>query len=167
MEHSLSVELRRTQSPSSLAFLIPEKTEEEIETLKKELHDKDSTITDLKNQLRSLQTIVEQLTRENSVLKTNSVEDDQSVTSQVSLDGPSLLPERGRSLETEQVMREDEGEVKPPKGPQRPVSMYETREGPKNNWQVTKHQVLTNLLLIRLTCHRCVALSVTFYTSAV
>ncbi|XP_072944017.1 ARF GTPase-activating protein Git isoform X1 [Epargyreus clarus] len=143
-EHS-SPELRRTQSPSNAT--VPEK-KDEIENLKKELDNRDSTITELKNQLKNLQTIVEQLTKENSVLKTTSSIDDDSMTSQASMnDSTNVLdmkpPERGRSLETEQLTLEEDVRQSL-KGPQRPVSMYETREGPKNNWQVTKHQ-LTSL----------------------
>lgn len=139
-EHS-SPEIRRTQSPSNP----PPEKKEEIENLKKELDNRDSTITELKNQLKNLQTIVEQLTKENSVLKTTSSIDDESMTSQMSMNDSSNVldtkPERGRSLETEQLTLEEEVR-QAVKGPQRPVSMYETREGPKNNWQVTKHQVL-------------------------
>ncbi|CAH0406695.1 unnamed protein product [Chilo suppressalis] len=156
IEHSLSSELRRAQSPSNLTTQTgtPVK-KDEIDTLKKELDSRDSTITELKNQLKNLQTIVEQLTKENSVLKTtSSVDDDQSVASQASindsfasnvLDGASKPPERGRSLETEQLtLTDEEADLRQSlKNAQRPVSMYETREGPKNNWQVTKHQLTT------------------------
>lgn len=149
IEQSLSMDLRRTQSPNNLAQGFP--TEKpEIVHLKKELDSRDSTITELKNQLKNLQTIVEQLTKENSVLKTNSIDDDQSMTSQASVndstssnvvEGVAKPPERGRSLETEELTA-DEPDMRQLKSTQRPVSMYETREGPKNNWQVTKHQVL-------------------------
>lgn len=56
--------------------------------------------------------------------------------------------ERGKSLETEQLtLTEDDADLRQSlKSAQRPVSMYETREGPKNNWQVTKHQVLITLI---------------------
>ncbi|XP_075969129.1 ARF GTPase-activating protein GIT1 isoform X1 [Anticarsia gemmatalis] len=144
------LDVRRTHSPPRLTHTpIPEQTDQ-IENLRKELHTKDSTITELKNQLKNLQTIVEQLTKENSVLKTtSSVDDDQSMTSQMSMNDStsnvleaSKGPERGKSLETEQFGRE-EPDAKLPKAAQRPVSMYETREGPKNNWQVTKHQLTT------------------------
>lgn len=150
LEHTLC-DPRRTHSPTSLAHsAIPEQNPE-IETLKKELYTKDSTITELKNQLKSLQTIVEQLTKENSVLKTtSSVDDDQSMTSQMSMNDstsnvlePSKMQERGKSLETEHFTHSEDADAKLlTKAAQRPVSMYETREGPKNNWQVTKHQVL-------------------------
>ncbi|CAG9783419.1 unnamed protein product, partial [Diatraea saccharalis] len=153
VEQSLSTELRRAQSPSMQSATPVKK--DEIDTLKKELDSRDSTITELKNQLKNLQTIVEQLTKENSVLKTaSSVDDDQSIASQASindsfasnvLDGASKPPERGRSLETEQLsMTDEEADLRQSlKNVQRPVSMYETREGPKNNWQVTKHQLTT------------------------
>lgn len=137
-------DFRRTQSPAP-------QTAEEIQTLKKELDSKDSTITELKNQLKSLQTIVEQLTKENSVLKTtSSIDDDQSMISQYSMNESSTsnaletvakAQERGRSLETDQLNEETDVRQALKNAP-RPVSMYETREGPKNNWQVTKHQVL-------------------------
>uniref|UniRef100_A0A2A4J3E3 ARF GTPase-activating protein GIT1 C-terminal domain-containing protein n=1 Tax=Heliothis virescens TaxID=7102 RepID=A0A2A4J3E3_HELVI len=142
---------RRTHSPSTLAHSAKPGTNE-IETLKKEIHTKDSTITELKNQLKNLQTIVEQLTKENSVLKTtSSVDDDQSMTSQMSINDStcnvlegSKAQERGKSLETEPLSRSEEVDGKlSMKSAQRPVSMYETREGPKNNWQVTKHQLTT------------------------
>ncbi|CAB3252021.1 unnamed protein product [Arctia plantaginis] len=147
---SFSTDFRRTQSPSRLAHTVVPEQKDEVETLKKQLYTKDSTITELKNQLKNLQTIVEQLTKENSVLKTtSSVDDDQSMTSQMSMNDStsnvletSKGPERGKSLETEQLSRE-EPDAKLPKTAQRPVSMYETREGPKNNWQVTKHQLTT------------------------
>ncbi|KPJ07983.1 ARF GTPase-activating protein GIT2 [Papilio machaon] len=131
---------KRTQSPTTLNA-----PEHEIETLKKELDNRDSTITELKNQLKNLQTIVEQLTKENSVLKTtSSIDDDQSMTSQTSISESGVLegkfPERGRSLETDQLTLSEEVDVRQNAKPQRPVSMYEAREGPKNNWQVTKHQ---------------------------
>ncbi|CAH1646314.1 unnamed protein product [Spodoptera littoralis] len=152
LEHSSIMDIRRTQSPSNFTHsAIPEQTTE-IETLKKEIHTKDSTITELKNQLKSLQTIVEQLTKENSVLKTtSSVDDDQSMTSQMSINDSSSnalesskAQERGKSLETEHFTRAEEVDGKLSLKPaQRPVSMYETREGPKNNWQVTKHQLTT------------------------
>lgn len=140
-EQSPSADPRRTQSPSCPAQGTPER-DDQIQHLKKELHDKDSTIDELKTQLRNLQTIVERLTKENSVLKTSSIDDD-SVTSLTGescsgLDG-FAAQERGKSLESELGREVD---VRPAKGSQRPVSMYETREGPKNNWQVTKHQVL-------------------------
>ncbi|KAL0893548.1 hypothetical protein ABMA27_013738 [Loxostege sticticalis] len=154
LEHSLSSELRRAQSPSTFAHsLLPEK-KDELENLRKELDSRDSTITELKNQLKNLQTIVEQLTKENSVLKTtSSVDDDQSMTSQASINESSTSyaldgakpQERGKSLETEQLtLTEDDADLRQSlKSAQRPVSMYETREGPKNNWQVTKHQLTT------------------------
>ncbi|XP_013140687.1 PREDICTED: ARF GTPase-activating protein GIT2 [Papilio polytes] len=130
---------KRTQSP-----ITNNPPEHEIETLKKELDNRDSTITELKNQLKNLQTIVEQLTKENSVLKTNSIDDDQSMTSQTSIsESGEKFPERGRSLETDQLTLSEEVEVRQ-SAKMRPVSMYEAREGPKNNWQVTKHQ-LTSL----------------------
>ncbi|CAH2074680.1 unnamed protein product, partial [Iphiclides podalirius] len=134
-------ESKRGQSPIEGAG------REEIEVLRRELDSRDSTITELKSQLRDLQSIVEQLTKENSVLKTaSSVDDDNSVTSQASISDATEArpPERGRSLETDQLTLADEAEVRQTvKGSQRPVSMYETREGPKNNWQVTKHQLTT------------------------
>ncbi|KAL4714095.1 hypothetical protein ACJJTC_008449 [Scirpophaga incertulas] len=146
IEQSLSADLRRTHSPSG-----SHEKKDEIENLRKELDSRDSTITELKNQLKNLQTIVEQLTKENSVLKTSSVEDDQSVASQVSMcesvscgEGSSKLPERGRSLEADQSLTEDEADLRHSlKSAPRPVSMFEAREGPKNNWQVTKHQLAT------------------------
>ncbi|CAK1582198.1 unnamed protein product [Parnassius mnemosyne] len=142
---------KQTQSlTNTIQQVVPER-HDEIETLRKELDNRDSTITELKNQLRNLQTIVEQLTKENSVLKTtSSMDDDNSITSQTSisestsnvLDGK--FPERGRSLETDQLTLTEDVDVKQSlKNAQRPVSMYETREGPKNNWQVTKHQLTT------------------------
>ena len=160
IEHSSIIDTRRTQSPSTFAQSTMLEQNPEIETLKKEIHTKDSTITELKNQLKSLQTIVEQLTKENSVLKTtSSVDDDQSMTSQMSINDSSSnvlesskAQERGKSLETEHFTRSDEVDAKLLKAAQRPVSMFETREGPKNNWQVTKHQVLIviNIILIYL-----------------
>ncbi|XP_047527710.1 ARF GTPase-activating protein Git isoform X1 [Vanessa atalanta] len=144
-EHS-NLELPRTHSPSPAHSLPERKTE--IESLKKELDNRDSTITELKNQLKNLQTIVEQLTKENSALKTtSSVDDDQSMTSQASINESNntldLTPqERGRSLETEQLTLSEDLDVRQSlKTVQRPVSMFEAREGPKNNWQVTKHQL--------------------------
>ncbi|XP_064071786.1 ARF GTPase-activating protein Git [Vanessa tameamea] len=144
-EHS-NLELPRTHSPSPAHSLPERKTE--IESLKKELDNRDSTITELKNQLKNLQTIVEQLTKENSALKTtSSVDDDQSMTSQASINESNntldLTPqERGRSLETEQLTLSEDVDVRQSlKTVQRPVSMFEAREGPKNNWQVTKHQL--------------------------
>ncbi|XP_045785674.1 ARF GTPase-activating protein Git isoform X3 [Maniola jurtina] len=102
-EHS--VDTPRTHSPSPAHA--PER-KQEIETLKQELDNRDSTITELKNQLKNLQTIVEQLTKENSALKTSSVDDDHSMTSQNSINESNntldLTPqERGRSLETDQL----------------------------------------------------------------
>ena len=131
----------RTHTPSPAHE--PEVKKHEIESLKKELDNRDSTITELKNQLKNLQTIVEQLTKENSALKTSSVDDDHSMTSQTSINDANLdlsPQERGRSLETEQLALTEELDLRPKN--QRPVSMFEAREGPKNNWQVTKHQVL-------------------------
>ncbi|XP_045785671.1 ARF GTPase-activating protein Git isoform X1 [Maniola jurtina] len=140
-EHS--VDTPRTHSPSPAHA--PER-KQEIETLKQELDNRDSTITELKNQLKNLQTIVEQLTKENSALKTSSVDDDHSMTSQNSINESNntldLTPqERGRSLETDQLALAEDIEVRQAKAAQRPVSMFEPREGPKNNWQVTKHQL--------------------------
>ncbi|XP_045491809.1 ARF GTPase-activating protein Git [Colias croceus] len=114
----------------------PTDRSEEVETLKKELDSRDSTITELKNQLKNLQTIVEQLTKENSVLKTSSIDDDS--ISQVSIS--EEVKERGRSMD-QQLGGAGEGEGEDVKLKTRPVSMYETREGPRNNWQVTKHQL--------------------------
>ncbi|XP_063822128.1 ARF GTPase-activating protein Git [Ostrinia nubilalis] len=156
LEHSLSSELRRAASPALHG--LPERKVEELECLRKELDSRDSTITELKNQLKNLQTIVEQLTKENSVLKTtSSVDDDQSMTSQASINDSSTSyaldgakpAERGKSLETEQLaLVDDETDARLSlKGAQRPVSMYEAREGPKNNWQVTKHQLTTLAVL--------------------
>ncbi|CAH3884886.1 ARF GTPase-activating protein Git isoform X2 [Pieris brassicae] len=96
----------------------------EIESLKKELDNRDSTITELKNQLKNLQTIVEQLTKENSVLKTSSIDEDSVSTN-----------------EDKEKGREEDVRVKT-----RPVSMYETREGPRNNWQLTSIPVLERSL---------------------
>ncbi|KAM3961780.1 ARF GTPase-activating protein GIT1 [Aphomia sociella] len=148
IEQSLNIELRRTQSPINITqgSIVPV----EIASLRKELDSRDSTITELKNQLKNLQTIVEQLTKENSVLKTNSIDDDQSMTSQNSVteSSTSMLEsskpqERGRSLESEELRSSEESDLRQSKSTQRPVSMYEPREGPKNNWQVTKHQLTT------------------------
>ncbi|XP_034839909.1 ARF GTPase-activating protein Git isoform X1 [Maniola hyperantus] len=139
-EHS--VETPRTHSPSPAHA--PQR-KQEIETLKQELDNRDSTITELKNQLKNLQTIVEQLTKENSALKTSSVDDDHSMTSQNSINDSNTLDltpqERGRSLDTDQLALAEDMEVRQAKAAQRPVSMFEPREGPKNNWQVTKHQL--------------------------
>ncbi|KAJ2952492.1 hypothetical protein O0L34_g6810 [Tuta absoluta] len=112
----------------------------EIDCLKKELDSRDSTISELKNQLKNLQSIVEQLTKENSVLKTSSIDDDNSIASLPSENVLECSKERGKSLDTEELSREEEIGLK---SAQRPVSMFETREGPKNNWQVTKHQLTT------------------------
>ncbi|XP_073943433.1 ARF GTPase-activating protein GIT1 [Choristoneura fumiferana] len=145
IEHSAFSDLRPAHSPPLRGG--------DVDSLKKELDSRDSTITELKNQLKDLQTIVEQLTKENSVLKTtSSVEDNNSLTSQTSitdnvssngLDSASKPPERGRSLETDQLtLSSEEADLKQAlKSSQRPVSMFEAREGPKNNWHVTKHQV--------------------------
>ncbi|XP_026329179.1 ARF GTPase-activating protein GIT2 isoform X2 [Hyposmocoma kahamanoa] len=95
---------------------------QEIESLKKELNSRDSTITELKNQLKNLQSIVEQLTKENSVLKTSSI-DDESVTSLVeSTNGnaESKPQERGKSLDTELTKSEDD--AKQLKCTQRPLT---------------------------------------------
>ncbi|KAI8435350.1 hypothetical protein MSG28_003675 [Choristoneura fumiferana] len=144
IEHSAFSDLRPAHSPPLRGG--------DVDSLKKELDSRDSTITELKNQLKDLQTIVEQLTKENSVLKTtSSVEDNNSLTSQTSitdnvssngLDSASKPPERGRSLETDQLtLSSEEADLKQAlKSSQRPVSMFEAREGPKNNWHVTKHQ---------------------------
>ncbi|XP_050345024.1 ARF GTPase-activating protein Git isoform X2 [Nymphalis io] len=111
-----TLELPRTHSPSPAHSLPERKTE--IESLKKELDNRDSTITELKNQLKNLQTIVEQLTKENSALKTtSSVDDDQSMTSQASINESNntldLTPqERGRSLETEQLTLSEDVDVR-------------------------------------------------------
>ncbi|CAH2086866.1 unnamed protein product [Euphydryas editha] len=141
-----NLELPRTHSPSPAHG--PPERKTEIETLKRELDNRDSTITELKNQLKNLQTIVEQLTKENSVLKTtSSVDDEHSMTSQASINESNITPdlspqERGRSLETEQLTLSEDVDVRQSlKTVQRPVSMFEAREGPKNNWQVTKHQL--------------------------
>ncbi|KAG7306970.1 hypothetical protein JYU34_007093 [Plutella xylostella] len=137
----LSIE-PRTHSPAPAAAA----PAPQIETLKKELDSRDSTITELKTQLKNLQTIVEQLTKENSVLKTTSSFDDNSIASVGSIvDSTSngleveKPQERGKSLEAEMAAADD---VKAAKG-QRPVSMFEAREGPRNNWHVTKHQLAT------------------------
>ncbi|XP_049866740.1 ARF GTPase-activating protein Git isoform X2 [Pectinophora gossypiella] len=120
-EHSTS-EARRSPSQHSTPERHPE-----IETLKKELDNRDSTITELKNQLKNLQSIVEQLTKENSVLKTSSVEDDQSVTSLISTTDsvnvlePSKSQERGKSLETEQLKDETDAKLTL-KSTQRPLT---------------------------------------------
>ncbi|XP_052737732.1 ARF GTPase-activating protein Git isoform X2 [Bicyclus anynana] len=120
-EHSS--ELPRTHSPSPAH--VPER-KQEIETLKKELDNRDSTITELKNQLKNLQTIVEQLTKENSALKTtSSVDDDHSMTSQNSISESNnvleLPQERGRSLETDQLVLVEEARQSL-KAPQRPLT---------------------------------------------
>lgn len=133
----------------------------QLETLKKELDNRDSTISELKTQLKSLQTIVDQLTKENNALKVTA-DDSQSVTSQNSTINPTentsngieeKVLERGKSMDTEQITRENDDAAEVRHGVrsnQRPVSMFETREGPKNNWQVTKHQVLI-LLIVAFT----------------
>ncbi|XP_028038182.1 ARF GTPase-activating protein GIT2 isoform X2 [Bombyx mandarina] len=120
-EQSPSADPHRTQSPSCPAQDTPER-DDQIQHLKKELHDKDSTIDELKTQLRNLQTIVERLTKENSVLKTSSIDDD-SVTSLTGescsgLDG-FAAQERGKSLESELGREVD---VRPAKGSQRPLT---------------------------------------------
>lgn len=151
-----SAEHTKPQPPNQLTLQnshnIPQK--QELAELKKELDNRDETINELKSQLKNLQSIVEALTRENSVLKTASTaDDDNSLHSHNSaslLDSPGNEPdvtkERGKSLETEQMLRLEEAEERQTMKGQRPVSMYETREGPKNNWQVTKHQVLICLM---------------------
>ncbi|XP_041977492.1 ARF GTPase-activating protein GIT2 [Aricia agestis] len=119
-------------------------TTDEIETLRKELDSRNSTINELKNQLKSLQTIVEQLTKENSVLKTSSVDDEHSVASHTSDSADlDLSPDR------EPPAPAPAAAPPTPRAPQRPVSMFEAREGPKNNWQVTKHQLTTIPVLER------------------
>ncbi|XP_013197640.1 ARF GTPase-activating protein Git [Amyelois transitella] len=152
IDHPPNIELQRTQLPNNLPQHVPIAQKSELLNLKKELDSRDSTITELKTQLKNLQSIVEQLTKENSVLKTNSIDDDHSTTSQTSVNESmssnmevvSKVPERGRSLETEELTGADELDMRQPlKSVQRPVSMFETREGPKSNWQVTKHQLTT------------------------
>ncbi|XP_053625475.1 ARF GTPase-activating protein Git isoform X2 [Plodia interpunctella] len=133
IEQPLNIELRRTQSPNNLVQIAPQKSE--IASLKKELDTRDSTITELKNQLKNLQSIVEQLTKENSVLKTNSVDDDHSLTSQISESinesissnivevQCSSKPERGKSLETEELSGMDELDTRQSlKSTQRPLT---------------------------------------------
>ncbi|XP_069365476.1 ARF GTPase-activating protein Git isoform X2 [Maniola hyperantus] len=120
-EHS--VETPRTHSPSPAHA--PQR-KQEIETLKQELDNRDSTITELKNQLKNLQTIVEQLTKENSALKTSSVDDDHSMTSQNSINDSNTLDltpqERGRSLDTDQLALAEDMEVRQAKAAQRPLT---------------------------------------------
>ncbi|GBP66573.1 ARF GTPase-activating protein GIT2 [Eumeta japonica] len=149
-------ELRNTQSQNSIFATGASAPKDELESLRKELDNRDSTISELKTQLKNLQSIVEQLTKENSVLKT-SVDDTQSIVSITSTlandssasSNTEFLPkiqERGKSMETDQLINvsDEAAEIRSTlKSTQRPVSMYETREGPKNNWQVTKHQLTT------------------------
>lgn len=153
LEQPSGAKMRSVQPPNTLQTHAPVQ-KVQIECLKKELDSRDSTISELKSQLKNLQTIVEQLTKENSVLKTtSSFDDNHSIISHSStsildsaasngLENASKPQERGKSLETEEMVRSTEEELKQSVKGQRPVSMFETREGPKNNWQVTKHQVL-------------------------
>lgn len=158
--YNASLPTEYTSANDKARSLPPTVPVEQVETLKKELDNRDSTISELKSQLKNLQTIVEQLTKENSVLKVPA-DDTQSTSSQISIQNTTTngsdnvkLQERGKSMETDQLTRENEdaAEFKQVlKSTQRPVSMYEPREGPKNNWQVTKHQVLILLIFIRFT----------------
>lgn len=158
-ENSSAVEMRTSQSASNSKLFLHNETfpgqSNQIELLKRQLDSKDSTIYELKEQLKSLQTIVEKLTQENSMLKISSDDDEENDVSLVvektdevvtsSSEAAGKNNERGKSLESEQMPLKEislESRLKA-KLNQRPASMYETREGPKNNWQVTKHQLTT------------------------
>ncbi|XP_072744882.1 ARF GTPase-activating protein GIT1-like [Anoplolepis gracilipes] len=104
-----------------------------VEVLKKQLTLSESTVRDLREQIYTLQTAVEQLTQENSELKR-----------MLQVRGPSDDSINGH------VGGEQEPELEPVhdikmstiRGNQRPASMYETREGLRKpvSWSTTIYQ---------------------------
>ncbi|XP_077298058.1 ARF GTPase-activating protein GIT1 isoform X2 [Arctopsyche grandis] len=119
----------------------------EIEQLFKQINMKDSTIEELKSELKQLQSVVENLKIENVLLK-NSADKRSSV---VSSNSPPTRDMSSPQICSPKMEKENNGEYHSDdlllevrtlgRSNQRPNSMYEARERPKFNWNVTKQQV--------------------------
>nr|XP_012226584.1 PREDICTED: ARF GTPase-activating protein GIT1 [Linepithema humile] len=99
-----------------------------VEVLKKQLTLSESTVQDLREQIHTLQTAVEQLTQENSELK-----------HMLQVKGPGDGNMNGHVGGEQEPELEPVHDIKTIRGNQRPASMYETREGLRKpaSWSTT------------------------------
>lgn len=127
-----------------------------MEQLQDQLNSKDNLISELKSELQQWQKTVENLKNENVILR--NILDKNRVTAghspptrdvSVLLNSPhhfKTVIESNNTKESEEPQIFD-GRILG-RTNQRPISMYETREGPKLNWQITKHQVNIMYLIL-------------------
>lgn len=125
-----------------------------VEVLTKRLLQSDSTISDLRAEVKVLQTMVEKLNSENHELRarlsqTNSVNNSiNSVSGSFNLVGQTINGANGIDLDMKNQHNSldnsdgsSDSDSKSLRRTQRPTSMYETREGIRiNNWQLLKSQ---------------------------
>ncbi|KAK4875771.1 hypothetical protein RN001_012193 [Aquatica leii] len=127
----------------------------ELHSLAKKLQDSDSTIMDLKAEVSSLKTLVDQLSLENQELRARLSNVDQTGFDVKKLNGDNVSQSLegfffGNSKNTSHSVIVNgqtadgsiEIDLKQSRKGQRPSSMYETREGLKTpNWQTLKNQI--------------------------
>ncbi|XP_018329559.1 ARF GTPase-activating protein GIT2 [Agrilus planipennis] len=126
---------------------------ESMELLIRRLHESDNTIADLKYEIGNLRKVVERLSNENNELRTKLSEAETNIskndtkingeTEMYSLDGFLMInAENNNNLVNGTTTIVD---LKQSKRVQRPNSMYETREGPRQpNWQTLKNHAKQN-----------------------
>lgn len=130
------------QAVNAFANLI--QTPSAVEVLTKRLLQSDTTISDLRAEVRVLQSMVKKLNSENTELRTRLSSTYSVINGSESSDSNSFL--RQASFSHDHNFNNDarlygHQDVKLKRN-QRPTSMYETREGFKTpNWQLLKHQV--------------------------
>ncbi|XP_046744368.1 ARF GTPase-activating protein GIT2 [Diprion similis] len=108
-----------------------------VEVLKKQLTLSDSTIRDLRNEIRSLQSTVERLSQENCELRNMIQVPLKSRPQEDAVVNGHVVGER--ELESEPIL---DIKTPTPRGSQRPASMYETREGLRKSspWSTANNQ---------------------------
>lgn len=108
-----------------------------VDVLTKRLLQSDSTISDLKAEVRVLQSMVKQLSTENTELKTR-LSQNYSVAngSDASINLRQQVINTSNEIQEQAKLRRN----------QRPNSMYETREGLRvPNWHILKQQVILHI----------------------
>ncbi|KAF5306145.1 hypothetical protein FQR65_LT07421 [Abscondita terminalis] len=127
----------------------------ELHSLAKKLQDSDSTISDLKAEVSSLKSLVDQLSFENQELRARLSNVDHTSFGSKNLNGDNVSQSLegflfGSSRDSPDSVlingqagdRAAELDLKQSRKGQRPSSMYETREGLKTpNWQTLKNQI--------------------------
>ncbi|XP_046428223.1 ARF GTPase-activating protein GIT2 [Neodiprion fabricii] len=108
-----------------------------VEVLKKQLTLSDSTIRDLRNEIRSLQSTVERLSQENCELRNMIQAPLKSRLQEDAVVNGHVVGER--ELGSEPIL---DVKTLTPRGSQRPASMYETREGLRKSspWSTANNQ---------------------------